>query len=387
MCTWSGTAAILPVGSRDGRLPLRSRRLQPAGVDRVAGRAGLVRPRAAVELRLQPRGGRALLRARGRRRPRLRARALGHRLRRRARTTTRTGTPSTPSTCAPRCGSRTTPSPARASSPTTRPPVERDLIEALARAVPGAPSRRTTSRPGRPAYADAMAGVHARHPDDLDVAALYADAMMNLTAWQLWEVATGEPAEGARTLEIQRVLEAAIGAARAGSTHPGVLHLYVHLMEMSAHPERALGAADALRDARPRTPVTCSTCRRTSTCSAATTRAWSPATPPRSPPTTPTPRTPATSASTRSTARTTTTSGSTGRCSSPSEQVALEAAGALEAMLTEELLRDRGPADGGLARGLRADAAARARPLRPLGRADRRRRCPPTPSCTARRPR
>ena len=46
------------------------------------------------------------------------------------------------------------------------------------------------------AYADAMAGVHARHPDDLDVAALYADAMMNLTPWQLWDVATGEPARG-----------------------------------------------------------------------------------------------------------------------------------------------------------------------------------------------
>ena len=70
--------------------------------------------------------------------------------------------------------------------------------------------------------------------------------MMNLTAWQLWEVATGEPAEGARTLEIQRVLEDAIDLP-GGATHPGLLHLYVHLMEMSAHPERALGAADTLR--------------------------------------------------------------------------------------------------------------------------------------------
>jgi hypothetical protein len=44
--------------------------------------------------------------------------------------------------------------------------------------------------PGKLAYADAMAGVHPRHPDDLDVAALYADTMMNLAPWQLWKVAT-----------------------------------------------------------------------------------------------------------------------------------------------------------------------------------------------------
>ena len=124
-------------------------------------------------------------------------------------------------------------------------PVERDLIEALAARFPAAepPDDFAAWKTG---YADAMEAVHARHPDDLDVAALYADAMMNLTAWQLWEVASGEPAEGARTLEIQRVLEAAM-ALPGGSTHPGVLHLYVHLMEMSAHPERALGAADTLR--------------------------------------------------------------------------------------------------------------------------------------------
>ncbi len=124
-------------------------------------------------------------------------------------------------------------------------PVERDLIAALAERFPAAepPDDFAAWKTG---YADAMADVHARHPDDLDVAALYADAMMNLTAWQLWEVATGEPAEGARTLEIQRVLEAAM-ALPGGAEHPGVLHLHVHLMEMSAHPERALGAADALR--------------------------------------------------------------------------------------------------------------------------------------------
>ena len=50
-------------------------------------------------------------------------------------------------------------------------------------------------------YADAMGRVYAAHPDDLDVATLYADALMNLTPWQLWDITTGEPAEGARTVE------------------------------------------------------------------------------------------------------------------------------------------------------------------------------------------
>jgi tetratricopeptide (TPR) repeat protein len=124
-------------------------------------------------------------------------------------------------------------------------PVERDLIDALAARFPQ-PEPVADFTLWKEAYADAMAEVFARHPDDLDVAALHADAMMNLTAWQLWDVATGEPEEGARTLEIQRVLEHAL-ARPGGMTHPGVLHLYLHLMEMSAQPERALSAADALR--------------------------------------------------------------------------------------------------------------------------------------------
>ena len=95
-----------------------------------------------------------------------------------------------------------------------------------------------------------MAAVHRAHPDDLDVAALYADALMNITAWSLWDVATGEPAEGARTLEAKAVLDAAL-ARPGGMRHPGLLHMYLHLMEMSAHPEDALAAADALRDLVP----------------------------------------------------------------------------------------------------------------------------------------
>jgi hypothetical protein len=128
-------------------------------------------------------------------------------------------------------------------------PVEAALIEALARrfqsADPGAPLDAWNAE-----YADAMGEVQRRHPEDADVATLHADALMNLTAWQLWDLSTGDPAEGARTLEAKAVLDAAL-AQPGGMRHPGLLHLYIHLLEMSPEPERALGAADALRDLVP----------------------------------------------------------------------------------------------------------------------------------------
>ena len=96
------------------------------------------------------------------------------------------------------------------------------------------------------AYAQAMRGVAAAHPEDLDVAALFADALLNVTAWSLWDLPTGQPAAGAHTLEARRVLESAM-ARPDGMRHPGLLHLYIHLMEMSPTPEAALEVANALR--------------------------------------------------------------------------------------------------------------------------------------------
>ena len=95
-------------------------------------------------------------------------------------------------------------------------------------------------------YADAMGGVYQDFGDDLDVAALYADALMNLTPWQLWDLRTGEPAAGARTAEAREVLDRALEAP-AARAHPGILHMYIHLMEMSPFPERARPAAEHLR--------------------------------------------------------------------------------------------------------------------------------------------
>ncbi|CAL9632088.1 hypothetical protein [Streptomyces sp. enrichment culture] len=124
-------------------------------------------------------------------------------------------------------------------------PVERALIEALRARYPQQRPVEDCSVWNAP-YADRMRAVHDRAPDDLDVAALYADALMNLTPWQLWDLRTGRPAEGARTTEAKDVLDRAL-ATGAGAVHPGVLHLYIHLMEMSPVPEQALRVADRLR--------------------------------------------------------------------------------------------------------------------------------------------
>ncbi|MCY4423194.1 MAG: tetratricopeptide repeat protein [Acidimicrobiaceae bacterium] len=134
--------------------------------------------------------------------------------------------------------------------------VERALIGALARRFPSSadePSGAGAFADWNDAYADAMRAVHRAHPDDLDVGALFAEAVMNRTPWALWDLVTGEPAEGAGTLEAVEVLEQAfadLDASGAGR-HPGLLHMYIHLMEMSPHPERALKAGDTLVDLIP----------------------------------------------------------------------------------------------------------------------------------------
>ena len=62
----------------------------------------------------------------------------------------------------------------------------------------------------------------------------------------VWDTRTGEPAPGSRVVEAKRILDDAL-ATPAGREHPGILHLYLHAMEMSATPQDALPAADLLR--------------------------------------------------------------------------------------------------------------------------------------------
>lgn len=128
-------------------------------------------------------------------------------------------------------------------------PVEQALIEALHLRYPqGSPPQDWSI--WNQEYADGMARVYSAFPDDLDVAVLYADALMNLTPWKLWDMGTGQPAPGAHTSEIKAVLERAMQQP-GGDAHPGLLHLYIHLMEMSSSPETALPAADKLRELVP----------------------------------------------------------------------------------------------------------------------------------------
>ncbi|KAF1943004.1 hypothetical protein EJ02DRAFT_443627 [Clathrospora elynae] len=123
--------------------------------------------------------------------------------------------------------------------------LERALIDAIQVRVPQALNE-AAFRACNEAYAEAMRAVYENFGDDLDIASLYADSIMNLSAWDLWDLKTGEPTPGARSLEAKDILEKALKEAKVYK-HPGVLHMYIHLMEMSKTPEVALVAADHLR--------------------------------------------------------------------------------------------------------------------------------------------
>jgi tetratricopeptide (TPR) repeat protein len=127
-------------------------------------------------------------------------------------------------------------------------PVERGLIEALACRFPEEEMTVAEGYEANRHYAAAMERLYKEHPGDATVTAIYVDALMTLTPWQLWDRRTGAPLEGARTLEAQAALEKGLSEH---PDHPGLLHLYIHLMEMSSTPERALKAASTLRNLVP----------------------------------------------------------------------------------------------------------------------------------------
>ncbi len=124
-------------------------------------------------------------------------------------------------------------------------PVERALITALRARYPET-SEVEDYNPWNDAFADAMRKVHAEFSDDLDVCAVFAEAIMNRTPWQLWDLPSGQPAEGADTLEAIALLDNAFQTLPGAWEHAGLLHMYIHLMEMSPHPEKALRHGDAL---------------------------------------------------------------------------------------------------------------------------------------------
>ena len=94
-------------------------------------------------------------------------------------------------------------------------------------------------------YKNAMGELSRIYPADLDAATLYAESMMDLRPWKLWS-ADGKPAEG--TEEIVAVLESVL---KRNPNHPGAIHYYIHAVEASPHPERALAYAPRLPQLMP----------------------------------------------------------------------------------------------------------------------------------------
>ena len=123
-------------------------------------------------------------------------------------------------------------------------PAERALIAALASRYPTDPEIEDY-QPFNDGFSAAMKPVYEAHPDDLDIVFVYVEALMNRTPWQLWDFWKGIPNPKASTEEAVAVLERAFERADAWD-HPGLLHMYIHLMEMSPFPERALRQGDRL---------------------------------------------------------------------------------------------------------------------------------------------
>lgn len=109
---------------------------------------------------------------------------------------------------------------------------ERAYIEALAKRYSIEPNADLKQHAVE--FKNAMGELSRQYPNDLDAATLYAESMMNLHPWQLW-ASDGTPTEG--TEEIVRVLESVL---KRNPNHEGAIHYYIHTVEASPNPERAL---------------------------------------------------------------------------------------------------------------------------------------------------
>ncbi|MGB0716106.1 MAG: tetratricopeptide repeat protein [Phycisphaerae bacterium] len=121
--------------------------------------------------------------------------------------------------------------------------IEQELIFALkARYADPQPSDRSSLDK---AYADEMKKLWLKFPNDQDIGTLYAEALMDLSPWDLW-TQDKQPKSG--TEEIIEVLETVLSM---DVNNPGANHLYIHAVEASDNPQRANAAADRLRRLMP----------------------------------------------------------------------------------------------------------------------------------------
>jgi len=121
---------------------------------------------------------------------------------------------------------------------------EQALIAALAARYRDEPAATRTALDA--AYADAMAEVAARYAGDDDIQVLYAESLMDLQPWDYWTNAGSAPK--GQTAEILALLE---GVLARNPDHPGAIHYYIHMVEASDRPERALAPAERLPAAMP----------------------------------------------------------------------------------------------------------------------------------------
>jgi tetratricopeptide (TPR) repeat protein len=123
-------------------------------------------------------------------------------------------------------------------------PREQALIDALTTRYGSDPK---AARPAfDKAYASAMAKVAAQYPDDNEIAALYAEAVMDISPWDYWKPGGRKP--NPQSVPIVPTLERVLAR---NPNHPGAIHLYIHAVEASDRPKRAEPYADRLRGAIP----------------------------------------------------------------------------------------------------------------------------------------
>jgi len=122
-------------------------------------------------------------------------------------------------------------------------PVERDYVAVMATRY--SPDLKADRPALARRYSQAMADLVRRYPEDLDAATLYAESLMNLRPWKLWTL-DGKPADV--TPRILAVLESVL---KRSPNHMGANHFYIHAVEASTSPERALPSAARLETLAP----------------------------------------------------------------------------------------------------------------------------------------
>lgn len=122
-------------------------------------------------------------------------------------------------------------------------PLEQALISALEKRYAWPPPEDRSEL--NQAYADAMREVWSQFPGDPEAGALFAESLMDLYPWDLWSPeGESRPVTPEVIATLEKVLEIA-------PDHPGANHFYIHTLEASPEPERALAAADVLLDRIP----------------------------------------------------------------------------------------------------------------------------------------